>query len=124
MVKEGAIEFRGLDGQHSEDRYGPCFVLRLYRGREQNLIPFLQHCQRTYPVELHALNNLEHIMQGGSCVSLYEHEGYSWSVQTWRHGRQVWDKLGENKILGSWEPEGRLPREQVPEWYRKWRLFL
>ena len=79
---------------------------------------------QTFPVELRALNNLKYMGQGGSWISLYNSEGYSWDVQTWRHGKQVWYKVGEDKILGTWKPEGRLPREQVLELYRKWRLGL
>jgi len=97
---------------------------RLGEGAIQYLIPFLQHCYRTFPIELHALNNLEYAMQGASCVSLYDREGYSWGVQTWRHGRQIWNKWVGDRLVGSWEPDGRLPREQVLEWYRKWNLNL
>ena len=51
-------------------------------------------------------------------------EGYSWGVQTWRHGRQIWNKWVGDRLVGSWEPDGRLPRDQVLEWYRKWTLNL
>ena len=113
-----------LDIPEDQDTTGLPKKARLGEEGTERLIPFLQHCQHTSPVELHALNNLEYVMQGGSCISLYDREGYSWDVQTWRHGRQIWYKYAEDKLIGTWEPEGRLPREQALEWYRKWHFNL